>query len=211
MVRPMTLRMTDVFMLQQLEKIFDISCLLSEITQCLPYEPHSYDLGVREQLHRFLNILSNLRNSHSRYLAALMGKFNDMFPNAQISMPLSISPGPGSEIYENNVASTASSTRNESTPFDSMSSIGIPLRAGPAAHSHYGELKHSPLQTHSHAHSHSPMPHHSYVFTTSTMPYPDTVAVVGMGVTTSAAPSGIAVPDMYGITEPHTHSQGYAD
>jgi hypothetical protein len=157
-------------------------------------------------------MISTMRGSQSRYLVALAMKFNEYVPPAHVGMSLSIPPAPGSEIYESGTGPNSATARNEATPFDSMSAIGMSLQSGGSAgHSQYGDLKHSQIQGGHHTQTHSPMTHHGYVYATSGMPYPDSVAAVGMVVTSSVAPSGMVVQDMYGLSSSHPQTQGYGD
>jgi hypothetical protein len=66
--------------LNQIEKLFDVACSLTDVLSLLPANPQPFTLGPRDYLHQFMTLLSVLRNGDSRFLPLLLSKVHDVLP-----------------------------------------------------------------------------------------------------------------------------------
>ncbi len=78
-------------MSSQIEKLFDISCTLSDVVKYVPYKGPKGDAQTpHEYLNQLLNLISRLRGGASRYVPLLMSKVRENLPN--MSNPLTHMP-----------------------------------------------------------------------------------------------------------------------
>ena len=80
--------------LDQIEKLFDVACTLTDVIACVPLDPlTSSHEQPTEYLNQFLNLISRLRGGASRYLPLLLAKVSDNLPSMTAPihhMPLSM-------------------------------------------------------------------------------------------------------------------------
>lgn len=93
--------------LVQIEKLFDMSCTLSDVITYVPFEPANGDTQTpQDYLNQLLNLISRLRGGASRYVPLLMAKVGENLPN--MSNPLAHMPHTLDAFVEGS-ASTGSS------------------------------------------------------------------------------------------------------
>ncbi|KAF2501119.1 hypothetical protein BU16DRAFT_438422, partial [Lophium mytilinum] len=80
-----------------IEKLFDISCCLTDVIAVIPFSPTTFSMGPRDFLSRFVALISTLRNGQTRYAPLLHAKINDVLPNLNIPVP-PIHPNPALQI-----------------------------------------------------------------------------------------------------------------
>lgn len=119
---------------------------------CVPMEQHSFELGPRDYLGRFLNLISTLRGGQSRYLALLLQKINEVLPNMAVPMPrgLSATSTPANarleELYESPASVSAQGSHvgsHEATPFESPPPMSMPV---PVRQSSHGNMPYPDMQ-----------------------------------------------------------------
>lgn len=74
----------------QIEKLFDIACCLTDVVACTCYSPDTFALGPRDDLSRFLTLISTLRGGQSRYMPLLLAKLSEVLPNHPLPRSLNI-------------------------------------------------------------------------------------------------------------------------
>lgn len=75
----------------QIEKLFDMSCTLSDVITYVPFEASNGDTqSPHDCLNQLLNLISRLRGGASRYVPLLMAKVAESMPN--MSNPLAHMP-----------------------------------------------------------------------------------------------------------------------
>ena len=75
----------------QIEKLFDISCTLSDVVTYVPYDAAEGETqNSHDYLNQLLNLISRLRGGASRYVPLLMSKVQENLPN--MSNPLTHMP-----------------------------------------------------------------------------------------------------------------------
>ncbi len=55
-----------------------MACTLTDVMSCVPLETPSFELGPRDYLNEFLNLISTLRGGQARYVPLLLGKIDTM-------------------------------------------------------------------------------------------------------------------------------------
>lgn len=127
-----------------IEKLFDVACTLTDVMACVPMEQNSFEIGPRDYLGRFLNLISTLRGGQSRYLALLLQKINEVLPNMAVPMPrgLSATSTPANarleELYESPASVSAQGSHvgsHEATPFESPPPMSMPVPVRQSSHS----------------------------------------------------------------------------
>ena len=96
----------------QIEKVFDVACTLTDVISCVPFEPTSFEVGPSGYLQQFLNLISSLRGGRTRFLPLLLAKVSETLPS--VITPTFQSPVTG--LQDNFVSSLPSS--GTTTPFD---------------------------------------------------------------------------------------------
>lgn len=128
----------------QIEKLFDVACTLTDVMACVPMEQNSFEIGPRDYLGRFLNLISTLRGGQSRYLALLLQKINEVLPNMAVPMPrgLSATSTPANarldDLYESPASVSAQGSHvgsHEATPFESPPPMSMPVPVRQSSHS----------------------------------------------------------------------------
>ena len=147
---------------QQIEKVFDVACTLTDVISCVPFESQTFEIGPSGYLQQFLNLIASLRGGRTKFLPLLIAKVSETLPSVitptlqspnDMHHPIATLQSPvGGVLSENLVDSLHSSTTN--TPFDnthinpmdsldplvteSMTSLppGM-MSAGPMPNSHY--------------------------------------------------------------------------
>lgn len=76
----------------QIEKLFDISCCLSDVIACTSFSPDSFTLGPRDYVSRFLTLIQTLRGGQTRYLPLLLAKLQEVLPNLPLPRSLNLLP-----------------------------------------------------------------------------------------------------------------------
>lgn len=124
----------------QVEKLFDVAYTLTDVMAYVPMEQQTFQVGPRDYLNRFVELISSLRAGQSRYLPLLLSKIGEVLPNMQFPMahalPIAESSRPRIEGLYNNPAS--GQTSHEATPLESPPHPPIPLRHGSSTSSHSG-------------------------------------------------------------------------
>lgn len=121
---------------QQIEKLFDMSCTLSDVITYVPFEASNGDIqSPHDCLNSLLNLISRLRGGASRYVPLLMAKVAESMPN--MSNPLTHMPHT-LDAFLDSSSSTPSSPQDmikqqmslrppqQSTPNQSLPSPAIP-------------------------------------------------------------------------------------
>ncbi|KAF2141654.1 uncharacterized protein K452DRAFT_308737 [Aplosporella prunicola CBS 121167] len=135
-----------------IEKLFDVACTLTDVMACVPLDQNSFEIGPRDYLGRFLGIISTLRGGHSRYLALLLQKINEVLPNMAVPMPRGVSANSTptnprlDELYESSASVSAQGSHvgsHEATPFDSPPPMSIPV---PVRQSSHGNMPYPEMQ-----------------------------------------------------------------
>lgn len=114
---------------QQVEKLFDVACTLTDVMSCVPFEQHTFEYGPRDYLNQFLSLISTLRGGQQRYLPLLLSKINDTLPAMpmpgynMVTAPAGVR-GRIDEIYD-----SSNPNSGDSTPFGSPppQAVGPPL------------------------------------------------------------------------------------
>ncbi|KAK7514664.1 uncharacterized protein IWZ02DRAFT_181478 [Phyllosticta citriasiana] len=138
-----------------IEKLFDVACTLTDVMACVPLEQHSYEVGPRDYLRRFVNIMSTLRGGQTRYLGLLLQKINEVLPSMGVTMPrLGATSAPASarldELYDNSTSVSAQGSHvgsHEATPFESPPppmTIPMPVRQNSHSSMPYPEMHVTP-------------------------------------------------------------------
>ncbi|KAK5949659.1 hypothetical protein OHC33_009256 [Knufia fluminis] len=90
-ISDLSLQSMEVHGVGLIEKLFDISCTLSDVVTYVPYEGKEGDAqDPHEYLNKLLNLISRLRGGASRYVPMLMSKVQENLPN--MSNPLTHMP-----------------------------------------------------------------------------------------------------------------------
>ncbi|KAL9089507.1 MAG: hypothetical protein Q9159_002547 [Coniocarpon cinnabarinum] len=76
-----------------IKKMFDVACSLVDVMTCVQPAQSSFEIGPREYLTQFINIMSGLRGGTDRYTPLLIEKANESLPQLQsLAEPLVYTP-----------------------------------------------------------------------------------------------------------------------
>ena len=108
--------------------MFDVACTLVDVMQCVQPEQWGFEVGPREYLNDFINIMSRLRGGQDRYLPMLIQKANETLPHLQpMSLPQALpssAPGFVSEAFD--FEESAASTSDDSDFVNSPDLLAVP-------------------------------------------------------------------------------------
>lgn len=82
-----------------------MACTLIDVMSCVPIEPQSLEVGPRDHLSHFVELLSKLRGGRDRYLPLLMNKIDETLPGFSNSglgcaLPSSMMISQGSTVVD---------------------------------------------------------------------------------------------------------------
>lgn len=127
--------LTDNF--RQIEKLFDMSCTLSDVIACVPIdddETNGASESPQDYLNQLLNLISRLRGGASRYVPLLMAKVAENIPN--MANPLTHMPASLDAFMDESV-STSSSPLQMMTTGSQQSQQTPQQLPSPASQGHY--------------------------------------------------------------------------
>ena len=97
--------------------MFDVACTLVDVMTCVQPAQRGFEVGPREYLTDFINIMSRLRGGQDRYLPMLIEKANESLPQIQsLTMPQSLpssAPGFVSEAFDFDESQASTSDESE--------------------------------------------------------------------------------------------------
>lgn len=100
----------------QIKKLFDIACTLIDVISFVPLQPPTgFEMGPRQYLEQFIQLISKLRGGQTRYLPLLMNKINETLP----ALGSSVAPqGLPSSVMMGRQALNLSAMSMASSPFE---------------------------------------------------------------------------------------------
>jgi hypothetical protein len=171
----------------QVEKLFDVACTLIDVMSCVPLSPSSYEMGPREYLTRFMDLIGSLRGGQARYLPLLQSKIAEVLPSYQLPLHPSLPSSSRLDVYGQPSASASAAASNEDSPYESPSPLGLRQNMP----MHYPESMHSSMMGAS----------ANYPTFSTALAYPETSTTAtmgGQGLYQAHDPSQPGYPSQFG-------------
>ena len=135
--------------IQQAEKLFDIAYSLADIIALNSIETGTYEVGPRDHLTTFLNLVSTLRNGETKFVGLLQAKIREVLPAMAISLGLPPPPPPATPSSTHSASSSGNvppSLMPSLTRFESTDSIVSSPYDSPTAVSGASQLTSAPMR-----------------------------------------------------------------
>lgn len=113
---------------------------------CVPLEQQAFDIGAREYLNSFIDLLASLRDGQSRFLPLLLAKVKETFPQIQPHTSFSGSQqSPSNKVRIDELREDHHSDHNSPTsPFVRSPHSISPLTVTGSSYIHYGSISAAP-------------------------------------------------------------------
>lgn len=118
-----------------------MACTLIDVMSCVPLSPSSYEMGPREYLTRFMDLIRSLRGGQARYLPLLQSKIAEVLPSYQLPLHPSLASSSRLDVYGHPSAASSTAASNEDPPYDSPPTMGLRQNMP----MHYHESMHSSM------------------------------------------------------------------